>query len=164
MLVVGVGTGLELESLAARRLSRVTGVDISAAMLDIARERVVRKGLRQVKGLHVMDAGAMDFADGQFDVALAPYVMSVVPNPARVLERDVARRAARRPDDRDEPFRRRGRPARRGRSGDGKLAWWLGWHPKFAYAAIGDWIAAQPDAELIERREAGAAAGCSPCW
>ena len=34
-----------------------------------------------------------------------------------------------------------------------KVAWWLGWHPKFPYAAVGDWIAAQPDAELIERRE-----------
>ena len=84
MLVVGVGTGLELELLPADL--RVTGVDIGAAMLDIARERVARKGLRQVKGLHVMDAGAMDFADGQFDVALAPYVMSVVPNPTRVLD------------------------------------------------------------------------------
>jgi phosphatidylethanolamine/phosphatidyl-N-methylethanolamine N-methyltransferase len=83
MLVVGVGTGLELELLPADL--RVTGVDISAAMLDVARERVARKGLRQVRSLQVMDAGAMDFADGQFDVALAPYVMSVVPNPARVL-------------------------------------------------------------------------------
>jgi phosphatidylethanolamine/phosphatidyl-N-methylethanolamine N-methyltransferase len=34
-----------------------------------------------------------------------------------------------------------------------KVAWWLGWHPKFPYAAVGDWIAAQPDAELIERRK-----------
>ena len=118
MLVVGVGTGLELELLPADL--RVTGVDISAAMLDIARERVARKGLRQVRSLQVMDAGAMDFADGQFDVALAPYVMSVVPNPARVLERDVARRAARRADGGDEPFRRRGRPARRDRGSDGK--------------------------------------------
>ena len=83
MLVVGVGTGLELELLPADL--RVTGIDISAAMLDIARERVARKGLRQVRNLLVMDAGAIDFPDGQFDVALAPYVMSVVPNPARVL-------------------------------------------------------------------------------
>ena len=64
---------------------RVTGIDISAAMLKIARERVARKGLRQVKGLLVMDAGALEFPDAQFDVALAPYVMSVVPHPERVL-------------------------------------------------------------------------------
>jgi len=53
LLVVGVGTGLELELLPADL--RVTGIDISAAMLDVARERVARKGLRQVKGLHVME-------------------------------------------------------------------------------------------------------------
>jgi phosphatidylethanolamine/phosphatidyl-N-methylethanolamine N-methyltransferase len=34
-----------------------------------------------------------------------------------------------------------------------KAAWWLGWHPKFPFAAVGDWIAAQPDAELIARRK-----------
>ena len=32
-----------------------------------------------------MDAGALEFPDAQFDVALAPYVMSVVPHPERVL-------------------------------------------------------------------------------
>jgi phosphatidylethanolamine/phosphatidyl-N-methylethanolamine N-methyltransferase len=31
-------------------------------------------------------------------------------------------------------------------------AGWLGWHPQFPYAAVGDWLAARPDAELIERR------------
>ena len=34
-----------------------------------------------------------------------------------------------------------------------KFADWLGWRPKFPYSAVGDWIAAQPDAELVERRE-----------
>ncbi len=84
ILVVGVGTGLELGLMP--KTVRVTGIDLSAAMLKIARERVARKGLRQVKGLLVMDAGALEFPDAQFDVALAPYVMSVVPNPARVLD------------------------------------------------------------------------------
>ena len=32
-------------------------------------------------------------------------------------------------------------------------AGWLGWHPQFPYAEVGDWIAARPDAELRERRE-----------
>jgi SAM-dependent methyltransferase len=83
ILVVGVGTSLEL-GLMPKNL-RVTGIDLSAAMLKIARERVARKALRQVKGLYVMDAGALEFPDAQFDAALAPYVMSVAPNPARVL-------------------------------------------------------------------------------
>ena len=59
----------------------VTGIDISAPMLRAARARVERKGLAQVKGLHVMDAAALEFPDAAFDVALAPYVMSVLPNP-----------------------------------------------------------------------------------
>ena len=98
ILVVGVGTGLELPLLPGNVL--VTGIDISAPMLRAARTRVDRKGLAQVKGLHVMDAGALEFPDAAFDVALAPYVMSVVPSPDRVLAEawrvlgDPARRAA----------------------------------------------------------------------
>ena len=34
-----------------------------------------------------------------------------------------------------------------------KSAAWLGWHPQFPYAEVGDWIAARSDAELRERRE-----------
>ena len=33
-----------------------------------------------------MDACALDFPDAAFDVALAPYVMSVIPQPERALE------------------------------------------------------------------------------
>jgi SAM-dependent methyltransferase len=84
VLVVGVGTGLEL-GLMPKSL-RITGIDLSAPMLKIARERVAKHALGQVKGLHIMDAGALEFADAQFDVALAPYVMSVVPAPTSVLD------------------------------------------------------------------------------
>src|SRR5579863_5351041 len=143
MLVVGVGTGLELELLPPT--SRVTGVDISAAMLDIARERVARKGLRHVRGLLVMDAGATDFADGHFDAALAPYVMSVVPNPARVLSETWR---AVRPGGRMvvmNHFAAEGGPRAAIETAMEKFADWLGWRPKFPYSAVGDWIAAQPD-------------------
>ena len=33
-----------------------------------------------------IDAGALEFPDAAFDVALAPYVMSVVPSPDRALD------------------------------------------------------------------------------
>ncbi len=33
-----------------------------------------------------------------------------------------------------------------------RLSDWPGWRPRLPYRAVGDWIAAQPDAELIERR------------
>jgi phosphatidylethanolamine/phosphatidyl-N-methylethanolamine N-methyltransferase len=151
ILVVGVGTGLEL-GLMPKNV-RVTGIDLSAAMLKIARERVARKGLRQVKGLLVMDASALEFPDAQFDVALAPYVMSVVPNPARVL--DEMWRVVR-PGGQMivmNHFAARGGPRAYIEAAMEKSSAWLGWHPQFPYAAVGDWIAARPDAELVERRE-----------
>ena len=61
ILVVGVGTGLELPLLPGNVL--VTGIDISAPMLRAARARVERKHLAQVKGLHVMDAAALEFPE-----------------------------------------------------------------------------------------------------
>jgi phosphatidylethanolamine/phosphatidyl-N-methylethanolamine N-methyltransferase len=34
-----------------------------------------------------------------------------------------------------------------------KSAAWLGWHPQFPYAAVGDWFARRTDAELVEKRQ-----------
>jgi phosphatidylethanolamine/phosphatidyl-N-methylethanolamine N-methyltransferase len=150
LLVVGVGTGLELALMPAD--IRVTGVDISAAMLKIARERVARKALRHVKSLLVMDAGALEFSDGSFDAALAPYVMSVVPNPARVLD-EVWRVI--KPGGQMimmNHFAVEGGPVAAVEAVMEKSAAWLGWHPQFPYSTIGDWIAGRPDAELVERR------------
>ncbi len=151
ILVIGVGTGLELPLLPGSVL--VTGVDISAPMLRAAQARVERKGLAQVKGLYMMDAGELEFANSAFDVALAPYVMSVVPQPERAL--DEAWRVLR-------PggslvvmnhFAASGglRAAIERRME--KAAAWLGWHPNFPFAAIGDWIASRPDARVVERSE-----------
>jgi phosphatidylethanolamine/phosphatidyl-N-methylethanolamine N-methyltransferase len=30
---------------------------------------------------------------------------------------------------------------------------WLGWHPNFAYAAVGGWIESRPDARVVEQRK-----------
>jgi phosphatidylethanolamine/phosphatidyl-N-methylethanolamine N-methyltransferase len=86
-------------------------------------------------------------------VALAPYVMSVVPTPSHVL---------------DEMWRvlrpggqmvlmnhfsaERGLRARTEAALE-KSAGWLGWHPQFPYAAVGDWIAGRADATILERRQ-----------
>ena len=53
---------------------------------QIARQRVKRKNLANVKALLAMDAGAMTFEPARFDCVLAPYVMSVVPDPQLVLD------------------------------------------------------------------------------
>src|SRR5277367_2367006 len=81
ILEVGVGTGLSLPHFRAD--SRVTGIDVSAEMLEKAKRRTKRLGLAHVEGLHLMDAEDLEFADNSFDSVLALYVASVVPDPAR---------------------------------------------------------------------------------
>jgi len=81
ILEVGVGTGLSLPYF--RKDAEVTGIDVSAEMLDKARRRVARRKLAHVKELIEMDADEMSFEDNSFDAVLALYVASVVPSPAR---------------------------------------------------------------------------------
>ncbi|HEV8681062.1 MAG TPA: class I SAM-dependent methyltransferase [Stellaceae bacterium] len=81
ILEAGVGTGLSLPYFRAD--SQITGIDVSAEMLEKARRRVVKQGLKHVAALHVMDAEHLDFEDNTFDAVLALYVASVVPSPAR---------------------------------------------------------------------------------
>lgn len=79
ILEVGVGTGISLSDY--RKDNRVVGIDLSTDMLRVAQERVAREGLDNVEGLLEMDAGKLAFADGSFDVVVAMYVMTVVPDP-----------------------------------------------------------------------------------
>lgn len=79
ILEVGVGTGLSLSDY--RKDNRVVGIDLSTDMLKVAQERVARENLAHVEGLLEMDAGKLAFADGCFDVVVAMYVMTVVPDP-----------------------------------------------------------------------------------
>ncbi len=83
VLEVGVGTGINL-SLYPKQCS-VTGIDFSGQMLEKARERAARKGIRNIRLLQ-MDAADLKFADGSFDIVYAPYVISVVPDPVKVAQ------------------------------------------------------------------------------
>lgn len=83
VLEVGVGTGLVLP-LYGRGLS-VIGIDYSAEMLDRAREKVREMKLAHVRDLRRMDARSLDFPAGSFDTVAAMHVLSVVPEPERVL-------------------------------------------------------------------------------
>jgi phosphatidylethanolamine/phosphatidyl-N-methylethanolamine N-methyltransferase len=83
VLEVGVGTGLALPRYL--RQKQVTGIDLSAEMLERARARVARLNLSNVAGLQVQDAEATGFPDAQFDIAVAMFVASVVPNARRLL-------------------------------------------------------------------------------
>src|ERR671938_823969 len=81
VLEVGVGTGINVDLYPAD--CAVTGIDLSSSMLEKARERVARKGVRNVRLLQ-MDAANLKFADDTFDIVYAPYVISVVPDPVAV--------------------------------------------------------------------------------
>jgi phosphatidylethanolamine/phosphatidyl-N-methylethanolamine N-methyltransferase len=83
VLEVGVGTGLSLPHY--KHSLKVTGIDLSPDMLMRARERVQRRHLRNVEALIEMDATALDFADNSFDVTSAMFVMTVVPDPVKVM-------------------------------------------------------------------------------
>jgi phosphatidylethanolamine/phosphatidyl-N-methylethanolamine N-methyltransferase len=82
ILEVGIGTGLNLPLYPAT--CRLTGIDLSGEMLDKAVERVQNLAMPNVT-LKVMDATSMDFADNEFDKALATYTISAVPDPVAVL-------------------------------------------------------------------------------
>jgi phosphatidylethanolamine/phosphatidyl-N-methylethanolamine N-methyltransferase len=87
VLEVGVGTGINA-TLYPRDCS-VTGIDLSSSMLERARERIVRKGIWNVRLLE-MDAADVKFADNTFDIVYAPYLISVVPDPV-VVAREMRR-------------------------------------------------------------------------
>jgi phosphatidylethanolamine/phosphatidyl-N-methylethanolamine N-methyltransferase len=94
VLEVGVGTGINTPLYPHD--CRVTAIDLSAPMLERARERVTRLGLAHVQLLE-QDAAQMGFADDAFDAVYAPYVISVVPEPLTVVRqmRRVCRRGGR---------------------------------------------------------------------
>jgi phosphatidylethanolamine/phosphatidyl-N-methylethanolamine N-methyltransferase len=83
VLEVGVGTGLSLPDYA--RHLEIVGVDLSPEMLEKAHERVATENLTNVTGLYEMDASEMDFPDASFDTVAAMFVMTVVPDPEKVM-------------------------------------------------------------------------------
>ena len=84
LLEVGVGTGLALPHY--KRSLKVTGVDLSPDMLKRARERIAKRRVHNVEALIEMDATKLAFADASFDIAVAMYVMTVVPEPVKVMQ------------------------------------------------------------------------------
>src|SRR6201993_1489015 len=84
VLEVGVGTGISLPLYAPH--VRIFGTDISEAMLNKAKQRVVEGKLKNIEGLAVMDAEKLEFPDNSFDVVMAQYVVTAVPNPEAALD------------------------------------------------------------------------------
>lgn len=88
VLEVGVGTGLSLQHY--RPDLAVTGIDFSDEMLAKARVKVRDMDLKQVVALRQMDARTLDFPDASFDTVVAMHVLSVVPEPEKVMS-EIAR-------------------------------------------------------------------------
>jgi phosphatidylethanolamine/phosphatidyl-N-methylethanolamine N-methyltransferase len=150
ILEVGVGTGISLSGYSSK--NRIVGIDLSEPMLRKAQKRVAELSLRHVERLEVMDAEHLSFPDGSFDVVVALYVVSTVPNPeaalaefARILRPGgeiilVSRVGA------DSGLRRVVEQLLQ------PLVCRLGWRSRFPWGRFARWSEQQSDVRLIERR------------
>jgi ubiquinone/menaquinone biosynthesis C-methylase UbiE len=83
VLEVGVGTGLSFDDYDAS--TDVTGIDLSAPMLEKARAKMASGRYPWVKQVLQMDAHRLSFADASFDCVVAQFVITLVENPELVL-------------------------------------------------------------------------------
>lgn len=150
ILDVGIGTGLELPMFDPSL--RVVGVDLSLPMLERAACRVREGGLSSVNGLALMDGCRLGFADACFNAVVAPYVLTVLPEPEASLDEWLR---VLKPGGEIILVNHVGADggllaaveswlARRSRA--------LGWRPEFPWAVLGNWLAARPQLILTERR------------
>ena len=150
ILEVGIGTGISLERYS--RNNRITGIDISAPMLRKAQERVQALGLTNVDALSVMDAAKLAFPDASFDVVVAQYVITAVPDPDGTLD-EFARVV--RPGGEIILVNHLGAesgPRALFEAGFAPIARRLGWRPEFRFERIANWAARHGGVKLLERR------------
>jgi phosphatidylethanolamine/phosphatidyl-N-methylethanolamine N-methyltransferase len=150
VLEVGVGTGISLPQYASNL--RVFGTDISEAMLRKAKARVAGLRLKNVEGLAVMDAEKLEFPDNSFDVVMAQYVVTAVPNPEAALD-EFAR--VLRPGGEIILLSRVSADAGMRRFIEQRLqpvVRQLGWRTEFAWSRYARWVAGAHGVELVERR------------
>jgi len=150
ILEVGVGTGLSLPDYSAA--NRLVGVDLSVPMLGKAKARVAERRLGNIDGLAVMDAQHLAFAEAAFDVVVAQYVITAVPDPEATLD-EFAR--VTRPGGEIVLVNHLG--AETGlravcEKSFAPLARRLGWHPEFGWQRLAKWATRHGGIELIERR------------
>src|SRR5437764_10009882 len=150
ILEVGVGTGLSLPGYSST--NRLVGVDLSAPMLRKAQARVAAHRLININGLAVMDAQHLAFAAAAFDVVVAQYVITAVPDPEATLDEFVR---VTRPGGEIVLVNHLG--AETGLRAVGEkcfapLARRLGWHPEFGWQRLTRWAALHGGVELVERR------------
>jgi SAM-dependent methyltransferase len=89
LLDIGTGTGtLSVAMLRRWPQVRVTGIDASAGMIEMARseaDRLLSPDERRRLELRVAFADRLPFEDGSFDAAVSSFVLQLVPNRFRAL-------------------------------------------------------------------------------
>jgi ubiquinone/menaquinone biosynthesis C-methylase UbiE len=76
VLEIAIGTGRTLAFYPSD--VRLTGVELSPAMIDVARQRATELG-REVE-LHLADAEALEFPDASFDTVICTYALCTIPD------------------------------------------------------------------------------------
>ena len=150
ILDVGVGTGISLPAYAPR--NRIVGIDLCEPMLRQAADRVAEHRLTHVAALSVMDAERLALPDASFDVVVAQFVITAVPNPEATLDEFVR---VTKPDGEIILVNHIG-----AESGPrwlfeqcfAPLARRLGWRPEFPSERITAWVKRHGRVRLIERR------------
>ncbi len=86
VLDLGTGTALIPIELCRRMESiRVLAVDLSASMLDLARNNIEVANLSQRIRLDRVDAKQLHFADGQFATVISNSIIHHIPDPVRAI-------------------------------------------------------------------------------
>lgn len=83
VLELGAGTGISFP--AYPRHCEVTGIDLAPDMLERAQEKITENGWSHVRILE-MDALNLQFPENSFDYVMAFHVVTVVPDPIRMME------------------------------------------------------------------------------
>jgi phosphatidylethanolamine/phosphatidyl-N-methylethanolamine N-methyltransferase len=150
VLEVGVGTGISLPDYS--RNTKLVGIDISEPMLRKAQVRKRELKLDNVEALSVMDVGHLGFPDESFDVVVAQYVITAVPDPDAALD-EFAR--VLKPGGEIILVNHIGAEAgfrRTFEKGFAPMARRLGWRPEFAWARLARWIDKRPGMRVIEKK------------
>jgi len=82
VLEVGAGTGTSFPAYPTH--CNVTGIDLAPDMLARARQKIADNGWRHLKVIE-MDALDLKFPDNSFDYVMAFHVVTVVPDPVRMI-------------------------------------------------------------------------------